>query len=321
MPRYARAIWRPLSRNVDGALAAHDAVILHTDAGDARSLYGWFETGKYPSGAPCADSSHFYVAKDGSVEQYADTSRRTRTSGAANRRSIGVETQGLGTEPWTKPQAEAIAQLLAWCHKTHGIPLRAMTSSRTGEKGVGWHRLGIDGNFPSLPNALAGRGQRGGGEVWSKSRGKACPGDDRIQQVPGIIARAQALAGAQDASAPTSSSKPAPATKPTGTTDAVRAWQEALEVAADGSWGPATDARSLLMAVTARAGRPVSRDTRTVQGVVDVAQDGQWGPRSRAGLTAWIKQAQKVLGVTQDGSWGPRTDKAYAALRRAHSKV
>lgn len=205
MPRYATATWKPISANLGGTLTRYDAVILHTDAGNATSLAGWFSDPK--ANASC----HFFVRKDGGVEQYADTTRVTYTSRQGSTRSIGVETQGFGNEPWTKAQAEAIAQLLAWCHATHGIPLRAMTTSHPSEKGVGWHRLGIDGNFPDLPNPLAGRKQRGGGELWSGSRGKECPGDDRIRQVPGIIARAQAIT----TPAPTKPTTPKP--KPTGT--------------------------------------------------------------------------------------------------------
>src|SRR5690606_10664941 len=53
---------------------------------------------------------------------------------------------------------------------------------------------GIDGNFPSS-GILAGRLQRGGGMHYSQSRGKECPGSDRIKQVPQIFARAEAILG------------------------------------------------------------------------------------------------------------------------------
>ena len=46
---------------------------------------------------------------------------------------------------------------------------------------MGWHRLGIDGNFPQAPGQLLG-GRVVGGEHWSTSVGKECPTDRRIRQ-------------------------------------------------------------------------------------------------------------------------------------------
>lgn len=276
MARYNAAKWMPLSANLGGTLARHDAILLHTDAGNAKSLFGWFSNPK--ANASC----HFFVRKDGGVEQYADTTRVTFTSREGSYRSIGVETQGFGNEPWTDKQAEAIAQLLAWCHKTHGIPLRVMASSRAGEKGVGWHRLGIDGNFPAMPNILAGRKQRGGGQLWSGSRGKVCPGDDRIRQVPGIVARAKQLAGAPAEPSKPSTGGSAPSAGngkvlSLGSTGAaVKALQAGMKrifptyagkLATDGSYGPAT-----LAAV------------KEFQRRVDLDPDGVAGPLTRAAL-------------------------------------
>ena len=185
MPRYPSATWRPLVRNYTAINSTKNAVILHTSAsGTATSLHGWF------SNKDAQASSHFHVDNQGRVEQYLDTNHISWANGEGNSRSVTIETQGTGTEPWTDAQVTALVGLLRWCHTTHGIPLRPMSSSRSTERGIGWHRLGIDGNFPALPSILAGRIQRGGGEVWSKARGKTCPGDARIRQIPGILAQA-----------------------------------------------------------------------------------------------------------------------------------
>lgn len=184
MAWYPGAVRKEITRNFTRTPIKYDAVILHTDAGNAKDLYGWW---MHPSNKGA--SSHFHVAKDGTVYQYVDTKWMSWTSGAASSRSIGIETQGFGSEEWTPAQFNALVKLVSWCCSTHNIPVRQMASSRTTERGIGWHRLGCNGNFPALPSILAGREQRGGGEVWSSARGKSCPGTKRINQIPSLIAK------------------------------------------------------------------------------------------------------------------------------------
>lgn len=157
-------------------------LILHTAVSPASSLFGQFST----PGNPVA---HFYVAANGDTEQYVDTDRMASAVLEGNHDCITVETQDMGdpfpiwlgsnVPAWTKAQVERLADIARWCNQHHGIPLRRLPSSRAGTTGVGWHRLGIDGNFPD--GLLDGRD--GAGELWSFSGGKACPGDRRIRQV------------------------------------------------------------------------------------------------------------------------------------------
>ena len=78
-------------------------------------------------------------------------------------------------------------------HEKHGIPLERCPSSKPGSKGIAWHRLGIDGNFPEAPGKLRG-GRVHGGEQWSESFGKECPFDEKIKGiVDDIIPWAKAL--------------------------------------------------------------------------------------------------------------------------------
>lgn len=192
MAIYSGATFRPVDwaeRTRDGTKPT--AVVLHVTASNATSQYDYFND----KGEAC---SHFHVAKNGHVEQYIDTKYRSAADLDGNYRTISVETQGLddGTG-WTSEQLTAIAGIVAWAHDTHGIPLRLMATSETSEHGLGWHRLGIDGNWPALPSVLAGRKQRGGGEHWSNSTGKTCPCDPRIYQVDDVLAQAQKIAGGQ----------------------------------------------------------------------------------------------------------------------------
>jgi hypothetical protein len=199
MARYPGAIWKPLNpqyvpHNDDGPLriASYNRLDLHVAVSEALSLYPFFN---YPGRA----SSHFYIRKDGTVEQYIDTAFRAEADYEGNDATISVETQGglhgPNTEPWTDAQVKALAKLFAWLVKTHGIPARLATDSKIGDSshGLSWHRLGIDGNFPALPSILAGRKQRGGGMHYSTSAGKLCPGDAKIKQVPLILAEAKEI--------------------------------------------------------------------------------------------------------------------------------
>lgn len=250
MPRMPGAVWRPIPANVGPRRTIKvNACIFHVDAGNATTLFGWFSN-------PSANaSSHFYVTKAGKIEQYMDTDYVAWTSRDGSRRSIGVETQGRDGETWTAAQVEGCAKIAAWVHRTYGVPLRLMENSRSTTAGLGWHRLGIDGRFPALPSILAGRQQRGGGELWSGSRGKSCPGSDRIRQMPEVLKRAKALAG--QGSTLGSSTGTTPTTTTTvrvlkiGMTGAdVKAMQSGLKrvfptyagnLAVDGSFGPGTE--------------------------------------------------------------------------------
>ena len=183
MTRYPGAKWRPISRNfTDRERSRTDGIILHVTASTAASQHGWFNNPA--SGA----SSHLHIALDGTVEQYVDLDKIAWTSGDGSARTIGIETAGTGSGSWTKAQLDALEKALVWLCERYRVPVRLMGSSRSTERGIGWHRLGIDGNFPAT-GLLAGRAQRGGGEKWSKSRGKVCPGDARIRQIPALVER------------------------------------------------------------------------------------------------------------------------------------
>lgn len=193
MAWYPKAIRKPITVNKERKkLTEFNRATLHVAVSEATSLFSYFNVrGR-------ADS-HFYVRRDGTVEQYVDTAYRANADLEGNDASISIETQGgvnnPDTEPWTEAQVEAIAQLLAWIHKTHKIELKLASDSQIGKSshGIAWHRLGIDGNFPALPNVRAGRKQRGGGMHWSTSTGKLCPGGGKIEQIPAILKRTKAI--------------------------------------------------------------------------------------------------------------------------------
>ena len=191
MAIYPKAIWKPIPLKGRRSITVYNRMNLHVAVSETTSLFSFF--------SKVGVDSHFYVRKDGTVEQYVDTSLRANADLEGNDATISVETQGglknASGEPWTDAQCKALAELFAWSVKTHGLKVQIASSSKIGEesKGLSWHRLGINGNFPALPSVLAGRNQRGGGMYYSRATGKACPGDSKIKQIQTIFEMAKKI--------------------------------------------------------------------------------------------------------------------------------
>lgn len=145
------------------------AAILHVDAGNADSLYGWF------NGPSAGVESHFHVKKSGVVEQYRDTAYQADAQMGAARDSVSIETQGLAAGEWTAAQLGALVALLRWLATVHPIPLRLNTSESAPE-GIAWHS-----QFRS----------------WAGD-GRTCPGVDRIPQIRSLIIPALTTASQED---------------------------------------------------------------------------------------------------------------------------
>jgi hypothetical protein len=201
MPRYPDAVWRPVDRYQTGSLRipiTPRRFVHHTAVSAASSMHDFFNQPDQPT-------PHFYVNEQGDVEQYIDTDYRATACLDGNDDCIAIESWDGGpsafkdgkSPAWTDAQVEALATLVAWCHKTHDIPLVVCDAS-PGSRGVTWHRKGIDGNFP--PGLLSGR--NAGDEHWSTSAGKVCPGDSKIRGVvDDIIPRAIEISNGDDMSA------------------------------------------------------------------------------------------------------------------------
>jgi len=133
-------------------------VILHVAVNESPSLYDYFNG---PSGGV---ESHFYIRRDGTVEQYRDTDWQADANMAANDFAISIETQGMAAGEWTAQQLAAIKALLTWCHTTHGIPLTVPT--RWDGSGVGYHILFM--------------------QQWAGGP-RSCPGPDRVKQFHNVL--------------------------------------------------------------------------------------------------------------------------------------
>lgn len=336
MALYPGAVQKRVAHKYTGGrpLTVYNRVNLHVAVSLASSLHGYFN-------APYRPSSHFYVRKSGVVEQYVDTAFQAEADLEGNDATISIETQGGLTnangEKWTAKQVKALAKLFVWAVKTHGIAFKVATSSKLGaeSKGLSWHRLGIDGNFPAT-GVLRGRLQRGGGMHYSRARGKLCPGDAKIRQVEEIFRLAESLragsgggGGGGNSGSPTPSKPaPKPPAKPATTSGRLKV---------DGVWGPATTRRLQKVLGTPvdgvvssqpsawRAKNPGlaggwkwvakpagSQAIRALQGRLGVKTDGLIGPNT-------IKALQRRLGTTADGElWKPSA--AIKALQRRLNK-
>lgn len=187
-------------------ITRHRRMNLHVAVSESKSLYSMFSG----SNSAC---SHFYVAKDGTVEQYIDTNYRSAADYHGNDSTISVETQGgvrnLEREPWTEAQVKSLAKLWAWARDTHGIKNQMAKNTQTNDNssGLSWHRLGVDGNFNGRGGILESC-WKPGGIKYSTARGKTCPGDAKILQIDDIFRLA-------NGKPPVSKPKPKPeSTKP-----------------------------------------------------------------------------------------------------------
>lgn len=282
MSRYPAAVWLPLAAShLPGKpITSHERINLHVAVSEALSLRPYFDTDGKPS-------SHFYVRRDGTVEQYVDTDERAEADLEGNASTVSIETQGgvddPNGEPWTDEQLAALAALAAWLMDTHQIPAQLAIDSRPGEssRGLSWHRLGID------PWRVAG------GLRYSSSRGKVCPGDTKIDQIPAILDHARQLLGAapvehpvQPPATPAPSAPPAPA----GGIDV-----SSLPVLHRGDTGvPVKRVQGLLIA-----------DGYSV-GAAGI--DGSWGPSTDAGFAAFqTDHPDTGTNGQPDGSCGPKS--------------
>lgn len=264
-------IHKPIARHNKRPRNTVNRVNLHIAVSEAASLYGYF------SGVSAC--SHFYVRRDGTIEQYIDTGHYSAADMEGNDATISVETQGglvnADREQWTAQQVASLAAIFSWVRQAHGVANKIATTSRKGDesKGLSWHRLGVD---PwRVPEGMR----------YSSSRGKICPGAGRIAQVPAIFLQSQA----GGITAPVSNPAPSPAApSPAAPNPAAKGWLQR---------GDKGEQVKELQNLLNRAG-------------ISVDVDGSFGPATERA----VKQYQDSRGLVNDGLAGPAT---MAALRNS----
>ena len=163
------AVHRLLPENDDQAAIIPRKLIFHSAVdGAANTVYHYFLR------ADIKAESHFYVRKDGVIEQYMDTNVMAHANVKADVDAISVETDDDGDpdqQPWTPQQMDAMIRLGKWCLQEHPGILPQVIPISTGA-GIGYHSMfrRPDGTSP-----------------WSNARGKTCPGAIRIAQFPQLV--------------------------------------------------------------------------------------------------------------------------------------
>lgn len=165
MARMPGARWEPVTGHSGGPMRSYTGVVLHCNDANSTDLRNFIQA----SSGKTAVSCHFQVTADGTIYQYLDTSVQSWCQGGGNADYISVESEGKAEAPATPAQVRSIGKILAWCHKTHGIP--PQLANRPGDAGLGWHGMGAE--FHAVPD-------------WGHS---VCPGV-RKDQRPAMIAAA-----------------------------------------------------------------------------------------------------------------------------------
>lgn len=150
--RYPGATWRPIAYRAEaGSFTGTPlGVILHVVVGNG-SPYATFANA--PAGS--RRFSHFWISKNGVVEQYAETSRKSWAQAAGNGTYWSVETEGFPSEPLTAAQITAFGRLAAW------LGVAPQIASTPGQRGIGTHYMGgAAWGGHTCPDPVAGAGPR-----------------------------------------------------------------------------------------------------------------------------------------------------------------
>ena len=243
MARWAKAIWQPVPQ-CSGTLRPV-AVCLHHQA-------GWGNPA--PVYASRNVSAHFWIPISGTPVQHVDTGVRAwHGGGTLNDTSIGVETEGCGNPPNADPLSEnqlnLFAELMAWAHTTHGIPLVLSETATT--PGFNYHRC--QGGYPT-----------------------GCPCDVRLN------ARAEILRRAGAPAPPTTTTPPAAGKAPPWPGTYLRDFTSGGGTA---QWQAQMAARGWSLAVDDQYGPASANVARQFQAEKGLGVDGVVGPETWA--AAW----------------------------------
>jgi peptidoglycan hydrolase-like protein with peptidoglycan-binding domain len=251
----------------------------HIAVSEAASLFGYFSGAEVCSTVYIRRGSPDQIADPNGMadfEQYVPLDKVAPANFEGNTTMWSFESQGGVTnadgEAWDDAQVRRIVWLLVWLHQNRGMPLDLMADSRGSSRGYGPHRLGIS------PWRVSG------GEKWSTSNGKRCPGNVRVQQGAGIVESARALAGLGPLAVPVGN--------PTGNGGTAKNWLQR------GDSGPAV---AELQRLLTAAGFPLEAD-------------GVFGPLTEEA----VKHYQASRNLVIDGLAGAAT---LGALRAGASSI
>lgn len=163
---YPGAQRRPISVNYSAGTAEPNRLdITHVMQGSLWGTDSWFHN-------PAAQASaHFGVGYDGTVLQWVSCNMMAWHACNANGHSIGVETEGMAGQPFTRAQVRKLAAILNWANQEYPSISMWLNVNTVRGSGLSWHGLG-GSNWCSHPS---------------------CPGTPRIRALPDILALAKSL--------------------------------------------------------------------------------------------------------------------------------
>lgn len=212
-------VWDPVKGRSKIAIRPR-LMTIHTAVTNNQDIYG-------PGLGPGRTHAHFYNPESGTLRQHQDINRKAFADGGGNSYCVSVEhwdgypngapgywRHGSDVPPLTDSQIENDARLFAHLVTHFGVPNRIATPGNL--TGLGWHRLGISGNFGAYdPNDRKTWSRAQSGANFSNARGKVCPGDRRIDQIQEIYDRAQEyLTSKKPAPTPSKPATPEPTPDP-----------------------------------------------------------------------------------------------------------
>jgi hypothetical protein len=218
--RYPGATFKPLGRQSEPRMVAHDIVCAHTMVSSLAEADRYFRTLNGPGydgteshyGVGGAWRADVAAVLDGVVWQWQDRGHQADANGPdGNGRVISIETadnapkRASDIAPWSDAQVEALVDLIVWecspaahedcpagwdCHQGMtwrgvrvAIPPVLIPDTKLGRRGLAVHRQGVrHSRGLDEPGFLATGGMR-----WSTSTGKECPGDERVRQFVEVV--------------------------------------------------------------------------------------------------------------------------------------
>lgn len=186
MAIYPKAEYRPLGKQTEDRMSAHNIICIHTMVGHLLGTDDYFREGGY-----YGTEAHFGVgnttdgANDGKVIQWQDTEYCADANLEGKPEVLSIETADGGNpnNPWSAKAKESIIELIVWLCRRYNIPAKLIPDTKPGRRGLAYHRQGCDHSSSYRPKGWPYDMWRvPGGRKWSISLGKTCPGDVRIKQ-------------------------------------------------------------------------------------------------------------------------------------------
>lgn len=175
-----RPIEQHSSPNQGGAMDDCRGVVLHIAEGSYRGTISWQlnPDQRYANGDSVTTCSTWIVGRaEGEWAQMVDTTKIAWCQRSGSRTWLSIELAGHAPAAPSAWQIEACAQLLAWAHREHNVPLAV--ADHPGERGLGHHSMDREAM----------------GEEWGHD---SCPGTGVIAAKAAIVKRAQAIVAGED---------------------------------------------------------------------------------------------------------------------------